>query len=176
MDKLSEDLNQGQSDFDNQVDESRVNDVKLKQRLSEIRSENQSLRTLIENILRRFILLDMNAPLPSSIFDEILTICRESSPDCRPLLDELDKINLSSRHKAICLFIKENKHNPRLLWFYSGSTGEAAFRATKSQSKQNHKKAASSSQEIQSLLTCFNLERGCPEKPMPNVESGGKNK
>ena len=176
MDKLSEDLNQGQSDFDNQVDESRVNDVKLKQRLSEIRSENQSLRTLIESILRRFILHDMNAPLPSSIFDEILTICRESSPDCRPLLDELDKINLSSRHKAICLFIKENKHNPRLLWFYSGSTGEAAFRATKSQIKQKLQKAASSSQEIQSLLKCFNLERGCPEKPMPNVESGGKNK
>ena len=93
MDKLNEDLNQGQSTLDNQIDASRVNDVKLKQRLSEIRSEKQSLHALTESILRRFILLDMNA-----------------------------------------------------------------------------------SQEIQSLLKCFNLERGCPEKPMPNVESGGKNK
>ena len=174
MDKLSEDLNQGQSDFDNQVDESRVNDVKLKQRLSEIRSETQSLRTLIESILRRFILLDMNAPLPSSIFDEILTICRESSPDCRPLLNELDKHALSSRQKVICLLIHKNKINPKEMWIYAGCTNEAAFRATKSQIKRKLLEAAATSREIQDLLACFPQDRGPAPQSIPDVKNKGK--
>jgi hypothetical protein len=70
--------------------------------------------------------------------------------------------------------ISEHKHDPKQLWYYAGCTNEAAFRATKSQIKQKLLTAAPSSPEIQSLLKCFNVERGCPEKPMPNVKSDGK--
>ena len=153
-----------------QVAESKGKEEELKQRFRETAIDNQSLDTPIDSLLRRFILLDMNASLPSSIFDELLALCRKSSPDCCRLLDELDKLALSSRHKAICLLINENRHDSKSLWFYVGSTGEAAFRATKSQIKRKLQKAASSSPEIQSLLKCFNLERGRPEKPMPDAK------
>ena len=157
-----------------QIAESQDKEEKWKQQFKESVTTNQSLHGQIEYMLRRFILLDLNASWPSSIFEELLAIYRESTAKRRHLIDELNKLSLTPRHKAICLLISEHKHDPKQLWYYAGCSNEAAFRATKSQIKQKLLTAAPSSPEIQSLLKCFNLERGCPEKPMPNVKSDGK--
>lgn len=157
-----------------QMAESQDKEEKWKQQYKTTVTTNQSLHVQIEYMLRRFILLDLNASWPSSIFEELLSIYRGSNAKRRHLIDELNKLSLTPRHKAICLLISEHKHDPKQLWYYAGCANEAAFRATKSQIKQKLLTAAPSSPEIQSLLKCFNVERGCPEKPMPNVKSDGK--
>ena len=136
--------------------------------------DNHSLHEQLDFLLRRFMLLDINAPMPSSIFDDLLVICRESSPKCRPLLNELDKHALSSRQKVICLLIHKNKINPKEMWIYAGCANEAAFRTTKSQIKRKLLEAAATSREIQELLACFPQDRGPAPQPIPDVKNKGK--
>lgn len=136
--------------------------------------DNHSLHEQLDFLLRRFMLLDINAPMPSSIFDDLLVICRESSPKCRPLLNELDKHTLSSRQKVICLLIHKNKINPKEMWIYAGCTNEAAFRATKSQIKRKLLEAAATSREIQDLLACFPQNRGPAPQSIPDVKNKDK--
>ena len=90
-----------------QVAESKGKEEELKQRLRDTVIDNQSLDTPIDSLLRRFILLDMNASLPSSIFDELLALCRKSSPDCCRLLDELDNADQTKASEG-CFFISRD--------------------------------------------------------------------
>ena len=160
--------------MDQQIAESQDKEKQLKQQYMESIRNNHSLHVQIEYMLRRFILLDLNASWPSSIFEELLAIYRESSPERRHLIDELNNLSLTPRHKAICLLISEKKHNPKQLWLYAGCASEAAFQSTKSQIKRKLKKAAPSSSIIQSLLKCFNLEHGPTSKPIPKLKNEGK--
>ena len=157
-----------------EIAKSKNKEKELKKKLNDLRSDNRASHTKIESMLRRFFLLNENTPWPTSIYEELLAIYRASSSKRSKLLDELDKIDLSPRHKVICLLMSEDKYETDKLWFYAGCINEESFQSTKSQIKRKLVEAASPSKEIQDLLSRFPLDRGPASKPMPLKKEGKK--
>ena len=176
MDQYATDLAQSKLSIDKQMSASKDREEELKRQLRNSLAINQSSHAQIVDMLRHFFLLDEGTPWPSTIYEELLAIYRESSPARRRLLDELDKLGLTTRHKVICLLISERKLDSKRLWAYAGCASEAAFQSTKSQIKRKLTEAASSSHEIQNLLKRFPQERGPAPKPIPKLKNEGKNK
>jgi len=173
MSQYAADLAQSKSKIDKQMSESKDREEKLKRQLRNSLAINQSSHAQIVDMLRHFFLLDEGTPWPPIIYEELLAIYRESSSARRCLLDELDKLGLSTRHKVICLLISERKLDSKRLWVYAGCTSEAAFQSTKSQIKRKLTEAASSSHEIQNLLKRFPQERGPVPRPIPKLKNEG---
>ena len=172
MEQYYSDFTLLQADMNQHLTESKDREDELKRQLKESPNYNQSLHAQIDYMLRRYILFDNSVSWPSSLFDELLAIYRESSPARRHLLEELDKVLLVPRYKAICMLICEHKHDPKKLWYYAGCANEAAFRATKSQIKRKLE-AAPSSPEIKNLLIHFSQDRGPAPRQLPDVKDEG---
>jgi hypothetical protein len=165
---------QQEENLDKEIIKSQFKEKELKKKIIKLRSEKRASHSKIVSMLRRFFLLNENAPWPTSIYEELLDIYRTSSSKRSKLLDELHKIDLSPRHKVICLLMSEDKYETDKLWFYAGCVNEESFQSTKSQIKRKLVEAASPSKEIQDLLRRFPLDRGPAEKRMPLKKEGKK--
>ena len=174
MVQYSLDITQLKTSLDQQMADSFDKEQKLRFQLNQSRSDYRVSQSKIERMLSHFFLLRDETSWPSGILDELLDIYRQSSPERKKLLDELDGLSLSPRQKVICLLIGESKHDPKQLWFYAGCANEAAFQSSKSQIKKKLQEVAPASPVIRSLLKHFPQDRTSLPKPKPKLKNDSK--
>jgi hypothetical protein len=157
-----------------QMSESQDKEKKLKLQLNQSRSDYRTSQSTIERMISHFFLLRDETSWPPEILDEFLDIYRKSSSTRRILLEELDRLSLTTHQKAICLLIRESKHDPKMLWFFAGCLNDSSYQSSKSQIKRKLKEAAPSSPVIQSLLKHFPLERKSDSKEKSKLKKYNK--
>lgn len=144
-----------------ELKEQKKHDKTYQKELRSLNAEKENLQLQIESMLRHFYRISDNIGLQSDLFNRLIEIYASTDRKRKAFVEILNQIpSLNSRHKVICMLIKENPSTQGNLWFLVGSTDEQSFQVTKSTIKKKLLDLNPKSKEIEELIKLFQLEKG----------------